>query len=161
MQAFLRRLFSFRKPVFSSPRPFSTSQRMSSSSTAASLYVATISPASITGAVPEEAQGKEHHLKDGKGFRNPWVWPLLTKYPYKPLILMSQIGKLARHVRSSYCESHDLVIENACYRTIAHTILGASYLGKHLLPIRLLQPSQSGNQLSSLLVKRKRFGPRG
>lgn len=46
---------------------------MSSSGTAASLYAATISPASITGAEPEEAKDKRHHLKDGKGFTNPWV----------------------------------------------------------------------------------------
>ena len=46
---------------------------MSSSATAASLYAATISSATITGAVPEEAKEKRHHLKDGKGFTNPWV----------------------------------------------------------------------------------------
>ncbi|KAL8785987.1 MAG: hypothetical protein Q9213_003063 [Squamulea squamosa] len=45
---------------------------MSSSSTAAALYAAVVSPASITGAVPEEAKDKRHHLKDGKGFDNPW-----------------------------------------------------------------------------------------
>ncbi|KAI9810888.1 MAG: hypothetical protein M1827_005747 [Pycnora praestabilis] len=45
---------------------------MSSSATAAALYAATISPASITGAVPEEAKELRHHLKDGKGFDNPW-----------------------------------------------------------------------------------------
>ena len=45
---------------------------MSSSGAAASLYAATISPASIIGAEPEEAKDKRHHLKDGKGFNNPW-----------------------------------------------------------------------------------------
>ena len=45
---------------------------MSSSGTAASLYAATISPASVNGAEPEEAKDKRHHLKDGKGFTNPW-----------------------------------------------------------------------------------------
>lgn len=45
---------------------------MSSSGTAAALYAATVSPASIMGAVPEEAKDKRHHLKDGKGFDNPW-----------------------------------------------------------------------------------------
>ncbi|KAL8989414.1 MAG: hypothetical protein Q9177_001700 [Variospora cf. flavescens] len=44
---------------------------MSSSGTAALLYAA-VSPASVTGAVPEEAKDKRHHLKDGKGFTNPW-----------------------------------------------------------------------------------------
>jgi len=48
---------------------------MSNSGIAASLYAATISPASLTGAVPEEAKEKRHHLKDGKGFTNPWVCP--------------------------------------------------------------------------------------
>ncbi|KAL9130416.1 MAG: hypothetical protein Q9217_001383 [Psora testacea] len=46
---------------------------MSSSATSASLYAATISQSSITGAVPEEAKEKRHHLKDGKGFTNPWI----------------------------------------------------------------------------------------
>lgn len=45
---------------------------MSSSGTAAALYAATVSPASITGAVPEEAKDKQHHLQNGKGFNNPW-----------------------------------------------------------------------------------------
>ncbi|KAI4170509.1 MAG: hypothetical protein LQ343_004886 [Gyalolechia ehrenbergii] len=45
---------------------------MSSSGTAAALYAATVSPASVTGAVPEDAKGRQHHLKDGKGFTNPW-----------------------------------------------------------------------------------------
>lgn len=45
---------------------------MSGSGTAAALYAATVSPASITGAVPEEAKDKKHHLKNGKGFDNPW-----------------------------------------------------------------------------------------
>ncbi|KAL9638452.1 MAG: hypothetical protein Q9204_001494 [Flavoplaca sp. TL-2023a] len=45
---------------------------MSSSGTAAALYAATVSPASITGGVPEEAKDKKHHLKNGKGFDNPW-----------------------------------------------------------------------------------------
>ncbi|KAI4132710.1 MAG: hypothetical protein LQ338_000539 [Usnochroma carphineum] len=55
-----------------SKRTFSTSPKMSSSGTAAALYAATVSPASATGAVPEETKDKRHHLKDGKGFTNPW-----------------------------------------------------------------------------------------
>ena len=46
---------------------------MSGSGTAAALYAATISAASITAATPEAAGEKRHHLKDGKGFTNPWV----------------------------------------------------------------------------------------
>ena len=45
---------------------------MSSSSTAAALYAATISASSVLGAVPEESRERRHHLKDGKGFTNPW-----------------------------------------------------------------------------------------
>ncbi len=43
---------------------------MSSSSTAAILYAATVSPASVIGQVPEEAREKRHHLSNG--FTNPW-----------------------------------------------------------------------------------------
>ncbi|MCJ1352527.1 MAG: hypothetical protein MMC33_002511 [Icmadophila ericetorum] len=45
---------------------------MSSSATSAVLYAASISMTSTTSAVPEEAKELKHHLKDGKGFRNPW-----------------------------------------------------------------------------------------
>ena len=45
---------------------------MSGAATAAALYAATISPAAIMGATPEDANEKSHHLKDGKGFLNPW-----------------------------------------------------------------------------------------
>lgn len=45
---------------------------MSSSATAATLYAATVSSSAIAGATPEEAKEKRHHVKDGKGFVNPW-----------------------------------------------------------------------------------------
>lgn len=45
---------------------------MSSSGTAAALYAATVSSSNVLGAAPEEAKEKQHHLKDGKGFINPW-----------------------------------------------------------------------------------------
>ena len=62
---------------------------MSSSGTAAALYAATISKASITGAVPEESKERRHHLKDGKGFKNPWdSW----KEVAGPRIAMAMIG---------------------------------------------------------------------
>ena len=64
---------------------------MSGSGTAASLYVATISPSSILGAVPEEAQDKKHHLKDGKGFTNPWVRYTLQRM-HRVLIYLSNKG---------------------------------------------------------------------
>ena len=45
---------------------------MSSSATAGVLYAVTVNLSTLTGAVPEEAKEKRHHLKDGKGFTNPW-----------------------------------------------------------------------------------------
>jgi len=45
---------------------------MSSGVSAALLYSCTFSPPSLLGAVPEDSKGKEHHLKTGKGFVNPW-----------------------------------------------------------------------------------------
>lgn len=45
---------------------------MSNIGTAGALYAVTTSPASVLGAVPEDAKEKRHHLKDGKGFINPW-----------------------------------------------------------------------------------------
>ena len=43
---------------------------MSSSSTAAILYAATVSSASVAGQVPEEAREKRHHISNG--YTNPW-----------------------------------------------------------------------------------------
>ena len=60
-------------PVFTAP-PSQASVKMSSAgaATAATLYAI----ASITtpdgGAKPEDAVEKKHHVKNGKGFRNPW-----------------------------------------------------------------------------------------
>ncbi|KAI9729431.1 MAG: hypothetical protein M1834_006812 [Cirrosporium novae-zelandiae] len=45
---------------------------MSSPSTSAMLYSATVNPTAIFGAVPDDAKDKKHHLKDHKGFTNPW-----------------------------------------------------------------------------------------
>jgi len=44
---------------------------METSGTSAALY-ATVSTSNTQGAVPEDAKNKAHHLKDGKGFTNPW-----------------------------------------------------------------------------------------
>jgi N-acyl-phosphatidylethanolamine-hydrolysing phospholipase D len=53
-------------------RTNSTTRTMSGGMTAAALYACTMtSPASL-GAVPEDTEAKAHHLKDGKGFTNPW-----------------------------------------------------------------------------------------
>ena len=45
---------------------------MSSSATSAVLYAASVSMSPNASAVPEEAKELRHHLKDGKGFQNPW-----------------------------------------------------------------------------------------
>jgi N-acyl-phosphatidylethanolamine-hydrolysing phospholipase D len=39
---------------------------------AAALYAVSMSSPTALGAVPEDAQAKTHHSKDGKGFINPW-----------------------------------------------------------------------------------------
>ena len=51
----------------------------------AGLYAVVSNPAQIA-AVPEDAKEKRHHLKNGKGFTNPWdsyvevgAWELLLK----------------------------------------------------------------------------------
>ena len=38
----------------------------------AALYACSMSPPTNLGAVPEDSKAKAHHLKDGKGFTNPW-----------------------------------------------------------------------------------------
>ena len=74
MRAFLLRCFHLgrKNTNLSSQHKFHTSTVMSSSVTAAALYAVTVSLSSTTGAVPEEAKEKTHHLKNGKGFLNPW-----------------------------------------------------------------------------------------
>ncbi|KAF1812867.1 Metallo-hydrolase/oxidoreductase [Eremomyces bilateralis CBS 781.70] len=60
--------------------------------TSAILYSATISPAKITGAVPEDAPELEHHLKGKKGFRNPWTsWKDITFWGALKLIFTGGI----------------------------------------------------------------------
>lgn len=53
---------------------FSTTVKMSSiggASIGAGLYAVVSNPAQIA-ARPEEAEARSHHLKNGKGFTNPW-----------------------------------------------------------------------------------------
>lgn len=69
----LRRLFCFsRKPDTTSKRSLTKSSIMSGSATSAALYAMTVSASSVTGGAPDEAKDKPHHLKNGKGFYNPW-----------------------------------------------------------------------------------------
>jgi hypothetical protein len=49
-----------------------TQRTMSSGMTMAAVYALTLTSPTALGAVPEEAAEKAHHLKDGKGFTNPW-----------------------------------------------------------------------------------------
>lgn len=78
---------------------------MSSSATAAVLYAATVSPASITGGEPEDARDKLHHLGKGKGFTNPWVSiPLQATVTRSISLLFLTVGELERNERSSHRE---------------------------------------------------------
>lgn len=76
MRSGLRNLFHFRRwnhrrqPHLRNVP--STSRKMSSSGIIATTLTATISQTPRPGAEPEEAGERRHHLKDGKGFQNPW-----------------------------------------------------------------------------------------
>lgn len=62
------------RPIFWKTPKFSTTVKMSSvggAGVGAGLYAVVSNPAQI-GAQPKEAEGKAHHLKNGKGFLNPW-----------------------------------------------------------------------------------------
>ncbi|KAF7860833.1 hypothetical protein EAF04_008351 [Stromatinia cepivora] len=54
------------------PNPKNTIRAMSGSLIGATLYAATMSSPTALGAVPENSKAKAHHLKNGKGFTNPW-----------------------------------------------------------------------------------------
>lgn len=45
---------------------------MAGGMTAAALYACTMTSPTALGAVPEDTEAKAHHLKNGKGFTNPW-----------------------------------------------------------------------------------------
>lgn len=50
----------------------SNTRIMSGGMTTAALYACTMTSPTALGAVPEDSEAKTHHLKDGKGFTNPW-----------------------------------------------------------------------------------------
>ena len=105
MRAFLRRFLCLPKTPKQKRRSYSSSQRMSSSATAAVLYAATVSPASITGGEPEDAREKLHHLGGGKGFTNPWVSILLQAIVTRSISLLClTVGELESNERSSHHE---------------------------------------------------------
>ena len=61
---------------------------MSMSASVTALLTATVAQASRPGTEPEEAHHRRHHLKDGKGFFNPWdSWQDMQVFK----ILMSMI----------------------------------------------------------------------
>ncbi|KAF2500636.1 Zn-dependent hydrolase/oxidoreductase [Lophium mytilinum] len=63
---------------------------MASVAASAALYSATTSPAQLAGAEPEDAQELKHHLKNGKGFLNPWdSW----KETVGPMIIFEMIWR--------------------------------------------------------------------
>lgn len=72
MRSFLRAFFQRPFQPSRQYRLFQNNATKMSASTAAVLYASVISSSQITGAIPEDAKDKPHHLKDGKGFRNPW-----------------------------------------------------------------------------------------
>jgi N-acyl-phosphatidylethanolamine-hydrolysing phospholipase D len=45
---------------------------MSTSGTTAAVYAVAVSLSTTTGAVPDDAKEKRHHVKGGVGFQNPW-----------------------------------------------------------------------------------------
>ncbi|MCJ1360977.1 hypothetical protein MMC16_000072 [Acarospora aff. strigata] len=65
---------------------------MSSSAAAAALYAATISSSALSGAVPEDTKDKKHHLKDGKGFTNPWdSWREMGAWSIMKALIMRRL----------------------------------------------------------------------
>jgi hypothetical protein len=52
--------------------PTHLSRSMSTSGAVTALFTATVAQAPRPGVEPEDVAEKKHHLKDGKGFINPW-----------------------------------------------------------------------------------------
>ena len=162
MKAFLRRILHLPpKHHFTCQRCFSTSSRMSSSGIAASLYAATISSPSITGAVPEESKEKRHHLKDGKGFTNPWV--RLVPYYHNP-----HCSKLRFLRRTAGARCRVQPSEKPCYGLLhisqhEHTdeLEGERSQAIRIPRIQSLQQFLSRSLNFSPPVKRNLFAPRG
>lgn len=73
MRSFFRTILRRRPTKHDSKSTISPQAKaMSSGMTAAALYAVTMTPPSALGAVPEDTAEKAHHLKNGKGFINPW-----------------------------------------------------------------------------------------
>ncbi len=143
MRVFFRTLFySLRNSSNPRSRSFSGSPRMSSSATAAALYAATVSSSQITGAVPGEIKEKRHHLKDGKGFTNPWdSWREMSG----PTIMKAMIWYVNQTTTSF----------------LAKSLRGDVSQGPAINPIQHLHPSQSENPNSSPPEKPPPFAQHG
>ncbi|TAQ89013.1 hypothetical protein B7494_g2674 [Chlorociboria aeruginascens] len=72
MRSFFRTLRHPFLKAYTSPPNANHRRMMSGGMTAAALYACTLSVPTALGAVPEDAEEKAHHLKNGKGFTNPW-----------------------------------------------------------------------------------------
>ena len=76
MRSFFHALLR-RRPLTNNPQSqranVSKSTIMAGGMTTAALYACTMTNPTALGAVPEESEAKAHHLKDGKGFINPWA----------------------------------------------------------------------------------------
>jgi N-acyl-phosphatidylethanolamine-hydrolysing phospholipase D len=73
MRSIFRRLFINRKTtrtIFLPTNILKASTTGGMATTA--IYACSVTNPTALGAVPEDAKGKEHHLKGGAGFRNPW-----------------------------------------------------------------------------------------
>lgn len=68
----MRSFFIFFRRNLSGARLFSTTIKMSGTSSAAALYAAVVSTTQPGSAVPEDVKELKHHVKGGKGFTNPW-----------------------------------------------------------------------------------------
>lgn len=70
----MNRLFRYisRSTIHKTSKSVMAVKHISSGTVAATLYACTFSAPTALGAVPEESRAKPHHLKNGKGFTNPW-----------------------------------------------------------------------------------------
>lgn len=104
MRSFFRNLLRSRS---SCPRPSSPQIRtMSGIPTAGLLYACTMSPPSASGAVPEDSKELAHHLKNGKGFWNPWDSAQFLSAPqmfttmFKFATLSLHLGEICADIRA-------------------------------------------------------------
>ena len=71
---------------------------MSNSVTAAVLYAASVTLSPTAGASPSDVEQKAHHLKEGKGFRNPWDSWIERSTPEIAVAIMARRWSSKRNV---------------------------------------------------------------